>query len=94
MCLAYGVITFNLPWPSIYARKMTDFTLFTTFATIAPSSGCIRSHLLRFGELVASYEARLFFACVMPYQSKRNSKEKLSAQNHVSMIEFAFLKFG
>jgi hypothetical protein len=39
---------------------MTDFTLFTTFATIAPSSGCIRSHLLRFGELVASYEARLF----------------------------------
>ena len=27
---------------------------------IWPSSGCIRSHLLRFGELVASLEARLF----------------------------------
>ena len=33
---------------------------------ITPSSGCIRSHLLRLGELVASLEARLFFACAMP----------------------------
>jgi len=50
----------------LYALKMTDFTLFNSLGSIHPSSGCIRSHLLRFGELVASYEARLSFACVMP----------------------------
>jgi hypothetical protein len=76
------------------ALKMTDFTLFNSLGSIHTSSGCIRSHLLRLGELVASYEVRLSFACVMPEQSKRNSREKLSAQNHESMIEFAFLKFG
>ena len=45
----------------------TDFPVLTlnfptcsSLGKICPSSGCIRSHLLRFGELVASLEARLF----------------------------------
>ena len=37
-----------------------NFPTCSSLGKICPSSGCIRSHLLRFGELVASLEARLF----------------------------------
>ena len=37
-----------------------NFQTCSSLGKICPSSGCIRSHLLRFGELVASLEARLF----------------------------------
>jgi len=49
-----------------FAVPTLNFPTCLSLGKIRLSSGCIRSHLLRYGELVASLEARLLFACVMP----------------------------
>ncbi len=69
---------------SLRSLGFIDFLDRPKLGSIHSSSGCIRSHLLRFGELVASNEVRLFFACVVMNVPAKQQGEVISTEPRIN----------
>jgi translation initiation factor IF-3 len=69
---------------SLKSLGYIDFLDSPKLGSIHSSSGCIRSHLLRFGELVASNEVRLFFACVVMNVPAKQQGEVISTEPRIN----------
>jgi translation initiation factor IF-3 len=69
---------------SLRSLGYIDFLDSPKLGSIHPSSGCIRSHLLRFGGLVASNEVRLFFACVVMNVPAKQQGEVISTEPRIN----------